>query len=60
MRERVPGDTLPMKIRRGSQEQDVSLKLGSRDESQYSIEEIPNASDKQRRIREGMLRGSTN
>jgi predicted metalloprotease with PDZ domain len=60
MRERVPGDTVAMKIRRNSQEQDVSLKLGSRDESQYSIEEIPNASDKQRRIREGMLRGSTN
>ena len=60
MRERVPGDTVAMKIRRSSQDQDVSLKLGSRDESQYSIEEIANASEKQRRIREGMLRGSTN
>jgi predicted metalloprotease with PDZ domain len=60
MRERAPGDTVAIKIRRSSQDQNVSLKLGSRDESQYSIEEIPNASDRQRRIREGMLRGSTN
>ena len=60
MREHAPGDTVPMKVRRDSQEQDLLLKLGSRDESQYSIEEIANPSDKQRRIREGMLRGSTN
>jgi len=36
------------------------VKLGSREESQLSIEEIANPTDKQRRIREGMLRGSTN
>jgi len=60
MRSRAPGDTLPLRIRRDSQEQDVSVKLGSREESQSSIEEIANPSEKQRRIREGMLRGSTN
>jgi len=59
-RERVPGDTLPLKIRRDSQEMDFSLKMGSRDVTQYSIEEIANPTEKQRRIREGMLRGSTN
>jgi predicted metalloprotease with PDZ domain len=60
LRERAPGDTISMKIRRNSQEQDVTLKLGARDETQYSIEEIAKPSEKQRRIREGMLRGSTN
>ena len=60
MRSRAPGDTLPLRIRRDSQEQDVSVKLGSREESQFSIEEIANPTEKQRRIREGMLRGSTN
>ena len=60
LRERVPGDTLPLKIRRDSQEMDFALKMGSRDVTQYSIEEIANPTDKQRRIREGMLRGSTN
>ena len=60
MRSRVPGDVLPLRIRRDSQEQDVSVKLGSREESQFSIEEIANPTEKQRRIREGMLRGSTN
>ena len=60
MRSRVPGDSMPLRIRRDSQEQDVTLKLGTREERQYSIEEIANPSDKQRRIREGMLRGSTN
>ena len=60
MHSRTPRETVPLRIRRESQEQDVSLQLGSRDETQYSISEIPKPTEKQRRIRDGMLRGSTN
>ena len=60
MRAHSPGDTLALRVRRESQEQDVSLKLGARDESQYSISEIANATEKQRLIRDGLLRGTTN
>ncbi len=60
LRSRAPGDSVPMRVRRGGDELDLTLKLASREEIQYSIEEIPNPTEKQRRIREGMLHGSTN
>jgi predicted metalloprotease with PDZ domain len=60
LRNRAPGDPLNLQIRRGGQEIDVSFLVGSREDSHYSISEIPHPSDKQRRIREGILRGATN
>ena len=50
LRQREPGDSVSMTLRRDSQDLDVTLKLGSREERVYSITEIPNPTEKQRRI----------
>ncbi|HWF39910.1 MAG TPA: hypothetical protein VG322_15405 [Candidatus Acidoferrales bacterium] len=60
LRTRVAGDPLTLRVRRGGQELQISFLVGSREDQHYSIEEIPHASEKQRRIREGILRGTTN
>jgi predicted metalloprotease with PDZ domain len=57
---RAAGDPLTLYVRRGGQEMVVSFLVGAREESRYSIEEISHASDKQRRIRDGILHGSNN
>ena len=54
------GDTVKLHVNREGQEIDISFVLGSRDVTRYSIAEMPNPSDRQRRIREGFLRGTTN
>jgi len=54
-----PGQNVKLHVRRGTQEMDVAYQLGSREDRLYTIAEIPAASDKQRRIREGLLHGTT-
>ncbi|MFZ0634851.1 MAG: hypothetical protein WA755_05070 [Candidatus Acidiferrales bacterium] len=58
MRERAPGETIRLHVRRDGEEKDISFAFGTRDQRDYSIEPIPNPSDKQRRIREGILHGT--
>ena len=60
LRTRSAGDPLNLQVRRGSQELEISFLVGSREERHYSISEIPHPSEKQRRIREGILHGTTN
>ena len=60
LRSRAAGDPLTLRVRRGGQEMDISFLVGSREERRYSISEKPHASEKQRRIREGILHGTTN
>jgi predicted metalloprotease with PDZ domain len=60
LRTRSAGDPLNLQVRRGSQELEISFLVGSREDRRYSISEIPHPSEKQRRIREGILRGTTN
>jgi predicted metalloprotease with PDZ domain len=55
-----PGETLKLHISRDGQELNIAYVLGSRDPSHYSIFETAHPSDRQRRIREGFLRGTTN
>jgi len=55
-----PGDVVKIRVRRRGQEHEVSLKLGTRTEQTYRIEESRDATEKQRRIREGLLKGTTN
>ena len=59
LRSRSAGDPLNLHVRRGTQEMDISFLVGSREDRHYSISEVSHASDKQRRIREGLLRGTT-
>jgi predicted metalloprotease with PDZ domain len=54
-----PGQNVKLHVRRGSEEIDISYQLGSREDRLYTIAEMPNPSDKQRRIREGLLHGTT-
>ena len=60
LRGRRPGDPLTLRLRRAGQELEISFIVGSREQRRYSIVEIPNPSDRQRRIRDGILRGATN
>ncbi|MFZ0857331.1 MAG: PDZ domain-containing protein, partial [Candidatus Acidiferrales bacterium] len=54
-----PGDTVNARIQRNGGERDISFALGSRGVQVYSISEIPDASGRQKRIRDGMLRGTS-
>lgn len=58
LRERQPGQSVRIKVRRNSVEREVAYTLGQRQESSHRIEEEENATDKQRRIREGLLKGT--
>ena len=59
LRGRSAGDPLTLRIRRDGQEFEISFLVGSREDRQYSISEMPHPSERQRRIREGLLRGTT-
>lgn len=54
-----PGDTVNMRIERNGSPMDISFPLAERLVQTYSVTEIPNASERQHRIREGLLRGTT-
>jgi predicted metalloprotease with PDZ domain len=60
LRERAPGETVRLRLRRDGEEREVSYALGSRAERNYQIEELPSPSERQLQIREGLLKGSTN
>ncbi len=55
----APGTAVTMRIRRDGSTRDLSFALGKRAIQVYSVSEIANASDRQKRIREGMLHGTT-
>ncbi len=59
LRGRRSGDPITLRIRRDGQESEISFLVGSREDRQYSVAELPHASDQQRRIRDGLLRGTT-
>jgi predicted metalloprotease with PDZ domain len=55
----TPGETIALHINRDGREMDISYVAGTREERRYSIVESGGASDRQRRIRQGLLRGTT-
>ncbi len=59
LRERQPGETVRLKVRRSGTEREVTFTLGQRQESSYRVEEDEKTTEKQRRIREGLLTGVT-
>ncbi len=54
-----PGETVKVHIRREGEESDLSFAVGARATRNYSVIESPQATEKQRRIRNGILRGVT-
>ena len=54
-----PGEKVALRVERDGEKLTISYALGTATRMRYSISEIPHASSRQRRIREGLLRGVT-
>lgn len=59
LRDQRAGDPLRLRVRREEKEATVEFRLGEVRETFYEVLEISHASEKARRIREGLLHGST-
>jgi len=54
-----PGEKVKFRVERDGEQLSISYALGTATRMRYSISEIPHPSSRQRRIREGILRGVT-
>jgi len=59
LRDHQPDERVTVRIRRGGEEKELSFALGRQTEAAYQIVELPDATEKQLRIRDGILRGVT-
>jgi predicted metalloprotease with PDZ domain len=59
LHERRPGETVRVRLRREGGERELSFALAERAGQIYAIDEVPDPTDEQRGIREGILRGMT-
>lgn len=59
LRDHQPEERVAVTVQRGKEQRDFSFPLGRQTEAAYQIAEIPTPTDKQRRIRDGILRGVT-
>jgi predicted metalloprotease with PDZ domain len=59
VRERQPGETVKVRIRREERERTLEFRLGDEKELLYQVAEDSHAGEKARRIREGLLHGVT-
>jgi predicted metalloprotease with PDZ domain len=59
VRERQPGETVKVRIRREERERTLEFRLGEEKELLYQVAEDSGAGEKARRIREGWLHGIT-
>jgi predicted metalloprotease with PDZ domain len=57
--DQTPGDLLALRIRRDDKELPIEFRLGEIRETAYEVVEDSHATEKARRIREGLLRGET-
>jgi hypothetical protein len=60
LREQRPGDVLKLEIRRDSKVIPLVMHIGESKETFYEVVELAHASEKARRIRDGLLHGLTN
>lgn len=58
VRDRQPGESVKVRIRRDDKELNLEFKLGEEQEVRYQVAEDPNAGEKARRIRDGWLHGT--
>jgi predicted metalloprotease with PDZ domain len=54
-----PGDVVHLRVRRGDGEESIDVRLGEHQEKLFQVVELPDTSGKAKRIRDGLLRGST-
>lgn len=59
LRDHHPGETVRLTVRREGRDEEMSFVLGRQELRGYVIEEDREATDKQRRIRQGILHGTT-
>jgi predicted metalloprotease with PDZ domain len=59
LRDHQPGERITVKVRRGGEERDFSFPLGRLTDAAYQITELASPTERQRRIRDGILRGVT-
>jgi predicted metalloprotease with PDZ domain len=55
-----PGETVKIRISRAGKEREISLTLGAQSLQIFKVGELRDPTEKQRRIREGLLKGITN
>ena len=60
VRQHAPGEVVKLRVHRDGKVLDLSFALGSNETKKYSISEVAHATDTQKRIREGWLRGTVN
>jgi predicted metalloprotease with PDZ domain len=59
LRDHQPGEHVRLKVRRGGEERDFSFPLARQTDAAYQITETASPTERQRRIRDGILRGVT-
>jgi S1-C subfamily serine protease len=59
LREHAAREAVELRFRRGTEEKEVAFTLGGHIERMDQIEELPHPSEKQLRVREGILHGVT-
>jgi predicted metalloprotease with PDZ domain len=59
LRDHQPDERVTVKVQRGGEQRDFSFPLGRQTDAAYQIAEMPSPTEKQRRIRDGILRGVT-
>jgi predicted metalloprotease with PDZ domain len=57
VRDRQPGERVTLKVRRNGEDKDISFVLGRQSEAVFQVVEAPDATEKQRQIRDGILHG---
>jgi predicted metalloprotease with PDZ domain len=57
--QQVPGSPLHLSVRRADQEQNIEFQLGEQRETVYQVIEMMDTSDRAKRIRDGLLHGTT-
>jgi predicted metalloprotease with PDZ domain len=59
LRDHQPEERVTVKVQRGTEERDFSFPLGRQSDAFYQITELASPTERQRRIRDGILRGVT-
>ncbi len=59
LRQHEPGETVTLQVQRDNKDLDLKFALGSVDLNKFSLLELPAPNEKQKRIREGWLKGKT-
>jgi predicted metalloprotease with PDZ domain len=60
VRDHQPGERVTMKVRRSGEEKEFTFALDRQFEAAYQVVEAPDSTEKQRRIRDGILHGTVN